>query len=37
LLLQDTSFQALFVVTAVFPIAGLLAALPVPTVEREAI
>ncbi len=35
LLLQATSFQALFVVTAVFPIAGLLVALRIPRVRRE--
>ena len=36
LLLQATSFQALFVVTAVFPIAGLLVVLRIPRARREA-
>jgi len=35
LLLQATSFQALFVVTLVFPIAGLVVALRIPKVDRE--
>jgi MFS family permease len=35
LLLQATSFQALFIVTLVFPIAGLFVALRIPKVIRE--
>jgi MFS family permease len=37
LLLQATSFQALFVVTLVFPIAGLIVASRMPRVRRELI